>query len=275
MFTSREGFADRPLDLPCGQCIGCRIERSRQWALRCVHEAQMHARNCFITLTYAPGRMPEGDSLDVRDWQKFAKRLRKNYGPFRFFHCGEYGDENLRPHYHACMFGIDFSEDRVFHEDRGKYRLFRSGELDKAWGLGFATVGSLTYESAGYVARYCTKKATGKLADERYARVDYDTGELYYVKPEYSTMSRRPGLGSTWFDKFGSEVFPSDEVVHGGKRFRPPSFYDGKLGEDELVSIKRKRLDRVFDRSEDLTPERLKVREKVAAAQLRRLSRTV
>jgi len=67
-----------PLELPCGQCIGCRLERSRQWAIRCVHEASMHENNCFITLTYAPEYLPPDGGLIKSDFQKFIKRLRKS-----------------------------------------------------------------------------------------------------------------------------------------------------------------------------------------------------
>ena len=262
-FSSKKGFADRPLELACGQCQGCRLERSRQWALRCVHEAQMHEQNCFLTLTYDQVNLPVDGSLVVADWQKFAKRLRKAVGPFRFFHCGEYGEENSRPHYHACVFGLDFGGDRVPLKSVRGNTLYTSEKLDQAWGLGFATVGSLTWQSAAYVARYVMKKATGALAKERY-------GDR---RPEYVTMSRRPGIGSTWFEQFASDVYPSDEVVHEGKRFRPPRFYDSKLPEKELEVFKQRRRSAALRHAEDQTPERLLVREKVAAARVSSLHR--
>lgn len=69
------------LKLPCGQCIGCRLERSRQSAVRCMHEARMHRANCFLTLTIAPEHMPElapRGSLDKRHHQLFLKRFRRH-----------------------------------------------------------------------------------------------------------------------------------------------------------------------------------------------------
>lgn len=264
-FSSKKGFSDRPFDLACGQCQGCRLERSRQWALRCVHEAQMHEQNCFLTLTYDQVHLPEDGSLHVEDWQKFAKRLRKRAGPFRFFHCGEYGDESGRPHYHAAVFGLDFSRDRLPLKRKGGHTLFESESLNETWGLGFATVGSLTWQSAAYVARYVMKKATGALAKERY-------GDR---RPEYTTMSRRPGIGSKWFEEFASDVYPSDEVVHEGKRYRPPRFYDSKLPEKELEILKRKRRSCVARHAKELTPERLRVREKVAAVRVDKLLRNL
>jgi len=252
---------DLPLELACGQCIGCRIERSRQWAIRCVHEAQMHERNCFVTLTYSEEHLPFNAGLNIRHWQLFAKRLRKRIGRFRYFHCGEYGEENLRPHYHACLFGVDFSVDRsLWKRDHG-FDLFVSPTLSETWGKGFCSIGELSYESAAYVARYILKKVTGELADGAYERVDSETGEVFKVRPEYVSMSRRPGLGAVWFDKFRGDVFPADEVVFKGRRFRPPRFYDDKLGEEELLSVKARRRQKVGARLDDLTPDRLAVRE--------------
>lgn len=69
----------RPIKIPCGQCIGCRLERSRQWAMRCVHEASLHLDNCFITLTYNDQHIPSDAGLRLRDYQLFMKRLRKAY----------------------------------------------------------------------------------------------------------------------------------------------------------------------------------------------------
>lgn len=278
VFNSREGWSDRPLQLQCGQCQGCRLERSRQWALRCVHEAQLHPHNCFITLTYRPKDLPVDGSLDVRHWQLFAKRLRKKLGPFRFLHCGEYGDTNFRPHYHACIFGLDFSHDRQLFKKQGPNETFVSADLEETWGLGFATVGHLTWQSAAYVARYVMKKATGDLAKERYRRLDLETGEETYVKPEYITMSRRPGLAAEWFRTYKPDVFPSDEVVHDGKRHRPPKFYDNLHEREDPQAhetIKAKRRERVAARAKDYTPERLKTREKVAEARLSQLRRPI
>lgn len=272
-FDSRKGYADRPLSLPCGQCIGCRVERSRQWALRCVHEAQMHDANSFVTLTYDQEHLPPDGGLHVEDWQKFAKRLRKACGPFRFFHCGEYGDTSRRPHYHACLFGVDFRADRIVLRRSGESTLYVSPLLSRTWGMGHCVVGELSYESAAYVARYVVKKLTGPQGESAYSRIDPRTGELLQLSPPYVTMSRRPGVGSRWISEFGSEVFPSDEVIHKGRRFRPPRFYDAKLSEKDLAFIRAKRLARVAARKADLSSERLAVREECAEARLRSLKR--
>lgn len=256
-FDDRACYSRR-IELPCGQCVGCRLANARAWMIRCWHEASLQDENCFITLTYDNEHLPKDGSLDVGEWQRFAKRLRKRCGPFRFFHCGEYGDKGDRPHYHALLFGLDFSADRqVFR--RGRMPLWTSAVLDDVWGLGFSTVGGLTKESAGYVARYCLKKLTGPKGAEVY-------GER---KAPYATMSRggrggKGGIGSEWLKKFHTDVFPSDEVVVDGKVFRPPRFYDEKLSEEELELLKRKRRRRL--KVENVSEERLRVREKVAQA---------
>lgn len=273
VFDSKRGYGDRPLELPCGQCVDCRVEKSRQWALRCVHESQLHERNCFITLTYGPDTVPRDGGLVVKDWQDFAKRLRKAMGPFRFFHCGEYGDTNKRPHYHAVVFGIDFSEDRVLLKDTAAGRLYMSPLLERTWGKGHCSVGDLTYESAAYVARYCVGKVTGEKAEREYSRVDCDTGECWQVRPPYTTMSRRPGIGARWFERFASDVFPSDEVVHKGRRFRPPRFYLEKLSEREQADVKARRLVRVLNRKDELTDDRLEAREEFSTCNLQRSKR--
>lgn len=276
MFSAKEGWSDRPLDLACGQCIGCRVERSRQWALRCVHEASLHARSSFVTLTYDQANLPSDGSVNVKHWQDFAKRLRKAVGPFRFFHVGEYGDESFRPHYHALLFGVGFDADRVPYRSNGGAALFRSPLLERTWGMGLCPIGDVSFQSAAYVARYCLKKVTGGLASVRYRRVDAETGEEFFVRPEYVTMSRRPGIGAGWFEKFGSDVYPDDEVVHDGKRFRPPKFYDGLLERESpevLESVRDKRARAVAARKADLSYERLRAKEQIALSRVSRLKR--
>ena len=266
-----EGYIDRPALLPCGYCLGCRERHAQDWSVRCVHEAQMHERNSFVTLTYDQEHLPEDLSVDVRHWQLFAKRLRLKIGPFRFFHCGEYGEKTLRPHYHALIFGEDFSFDRFSIGGRGKHDYFSSPTLSEVWGKGFCVIGNLSVESARYVARYALKKEVANAP--RYERVD-KYGELSFVRREYVTMSRRPGLGSSWFDRFGGEVFPADEVVHEGRTYRPARFYDERLGSEELESVKRKRRLAADAHADDLTVERLADRESVAKSRLALLSRS-
>jgi len=266
------------LKLPCGQCIGCRLERSRQWAIRCVHEASQHEKNSFITLTYRDADLPSDMSLSVRHWQLFMKRLRERTGAkIRFFHCGEYGSRFGRPHYHACLFGFDFADKTLFKIERNN-PLYISKTLDDVWQKGFATIGDVTFESAAYVARYIMKKVTGDAAAQHYEWIHPITGQIYDRKPEYTTMSRRPGIGSSWFDLYHSDVYPHDRVVIRGKAMRPPRFYDGKyeiLDPEGFEEIKFKRYLDAQIHIDNNTPERLKIREAVQKTKLDRLKRTI
>ena len=264
--SDREYF----FNLPCGRCVGCRLERSRQWALRCVHEASLYDKNCFITLTYAPEHLPSDNSLHVEHFQLFMKRLRKAFGDgIRFFHCGEYGEKHKRPHYHACIFNFDF-DDRLLFSQRGGVRLYTSKALSRLWPFGFCTVGDVTFESAAYVARYIMKKVTGDDAPEHYAG----------RKPEYVTMSRRPGIGARWFEKYSKDVYPSDECPALGDRgvCKPPRFYDSLYEIDnplEMEFIREKRMLSSLDNFDDSSYDRLKVKEKCKLTQISRLARTV
>ena len=278
VFRPSDGFTDRPITVPCGQCIGCRLERSRQWALRCVHEASLHTRNCFITLTYDDDHLPNDLSLNIDHFQKFMKRLRKRFGDgIRFFHCGEYGENFGRPHYHACLFNFDFP-DRQLWTCRQGVNLYTSAILQELWPFGFSTVGDVTFESAAYVARYVMKKITGKNSADHYSFVHPVNGNTYVRSPEYITMSRRPGIGREWLSKYLSDVYPYDHVVVNGVPCRPPRYYDNVydvLHPSNCSQIKADRLKKARIPSCDNSLRRLKVREEVQSSRLTQLKRTL
>lgn len=265
------------LVLPCGQCIGCRTGKAKEWAIRCAHEAAMADRSCFITLTYAPEHVPQSGSVSKRDWQLFMMRLRKQFGAgIRFFACGEYGEDGGRPHYHAVLFGHDFDDKRRWCVRNG-YPVWKSEALERLWPFGLCEVGSVTAQSAGYVARYCLKKFTGELADEHYSRVSPVDGQVYRVEPEFALMSRRPGLGTSWFVKFSTDAFPSDFLIVDGRKVRPPGFYLRRLVEAEQAPIKRRRKAFAVKPAQraNATSARLAVREEVFRSRMNRLVRSL
>lgn len=276
VFHKNAGFSDQSVEIPCGCCIGCRLEYSRQWAMRCMHEAQMHDNNCFITLTYADEYLPDYRSLVKKDFQKFMKRLRKKFGAgIRFYACGEYGDQYERPHYHACIFGHDFA-DKVLWKTRDEISLYVSEALNELWPFGFATIGALTFESAAYTARYCVKKHKGKNWKTKYDRVDEETGEIITLTPEFALMSRKPGIGSTWYDEFNPEVFPLDRVVINAREVKPPKFYINKLEKlmpKKFAEVKAAR--QKFAKENPKTLARLNVSRIVKEAQLKQLKRSL
>lgn len=286
VFNAAAGHPDLEVKIPCGSCIGCRLEKSRQWAIRCVHEAQMHDENCFITLTYNDEHVPENGTLVLRDYQLFMKRLRKKYSEktIKFFHCGEYGENCAkckkhftkctcykyekglgRPHYHALIFGFDFP-DKIIHHKVNNNTLYTSAILEGLWRKGFALIGHVTFESAAYVARYVIKKMNGFGSEEYY-------GEK---KPEYITMSRNPGIGSKWFEKYKSDVFPSDQIIINGKAVKPPKYYDLKLEKDypeEFKKLRAERTERGEDQAPNNTTDRLAVRKKIKMQKINMLPR--
>lgn len=272
------------LQVPCGQCIGCRLERSRQTAVRCMHESQLHVQNCFITLTY-DSALP-GQSLFYPDFQNFIKRVRARFArargvkvyPLSYYVCGEYGETFQRPHFHACMFGIDFDDRAYWSKLPSGSKIYRSALLEDLWTHGFSSIGDLTFESAAYVARYCTKKLTGpRVMKSSMGRIDLETGEILPAVPEFCHWSLKPAIGRRWLERYSTDVYPRGEVVmRGGISGRPPRYYDkwySTFNPDSFALLQQKREEEMFLRAADNTPARLQVREQVAAARASFLKR--
>lgn len=239
------------IQLPCGQCIGCRLERSRDWAVRCTHEAQMYEKNCFLTLTYSNENLPANNSLHRPDLTKFFKRLRKKYPhSIRYFACGEYGEKLQRPHYHVILFNHDFDDKQLFQN--GKFPLYVSAELSQLWPLGHSIVAGFSFESAAYTARYCVKKITGSAAAEHY-------GDR---SPEFSAMSRRPGIGYEFFIRYYNDIVNYDEVVtRDGVICKPPRYYDKLLSGCDVELLESHKQARV-DSANPFDPYRLQQLDK-------------
>lgn len=292
---ARNGCTDT-LEVACGQCIGCRLDRAGMWASRIEHESSLYADqcgNCFITLTYSDDEIPEDWSLKKRHFQLFMKRLRKRYSGqvIRYYHVGEYGETcrhrvhvsdcagcNVgRPHYHAILFNCNF-HDRELVGQRNGIPHWTSPTLTEIWGHGHTQVGDVTAQSAGYVARYALKKVTGAQAEDHYRSLDLTTGEVTYVYPEYSTMSRRPGIGKEWFDQYKSDLYPSNQTptVGGGVKPGIPRYYDKLMEEEDpeaLEIVKEKRKLFALEQLHDNTPERLLDKATVKIAQIKTLKR--
>jgi len=205
------------------------------------------------------------------------KRLRKKYPQkIRFYACGEYGDNLGRPHYHACLFNHDFADKKFWkYTGKNKERLYRSEELEQLWPHGYSSTGAVTFESAAYVARYIMKKITGQQSDAHYECID-ENGEIHQRKPEFTTMSRMPGIGAPWLQQYNTDVYPSDFIIMNGKRLRPPRYYDLNLEltqPDDLKKIKWTRKQNFRKHDGNNTPERLRVRETIQLKKLQELER--
>lgn len=271
--TANYGDAWRPLGrlpdtiyVPCGQCVGCRLEYSRQWAMRCVHEFETAGRvGSFITLTYNPDNLPPDGKVHKDHVQKFFKRLRKKFGNgIRFFACGEYGHNFKRPHYHAIIFGLQFT-DLMIHTVKHGYQYYRSPTLERLWPYGFSLVGNVTFESAAYVARYVFKKQKGDDVDDS-------------LQP-FVLMSRMPGLGHDWYNKYKNQIYPNDFIViRDGITCKPPQYYDSLLEKDnpELYEQVKAARQAKYRRDEDMTDEEYaaaEIQERLKAKKLTKLVR--
>lgn len=246
------------VEIPCGRCIGCRIDYSRQWANRCLLESQYHKDTYFVTLTYNDQHVPLSQSYDVngqvfdnmtlckRDFQLFMKRLRKRTGQkLRYFACGEYGTTTFRPHYHAIIFGLELNDLQFHSKSDSGYVLYNSPLLSDVWSvdgvpLGYAVVSPSTWETCAYTARYVTKKLSGSLASF------YDINN---IEPEFCLMSRRPGIARQYYEDHKDHLYDYEFInistEKGGKKFVPPRYFDNlKAVEDpELISnLKEHRL---------------------------------
>lgn len=272
------GGAVRPFS--CGRCHGCLLERSRQWGVRIMNEAQLYDSNCFITLTFRDNAIM---SLDYVYFQLFMKRLRArfNRARIRFFMCGEYGKLS-RPHFHACLFGINFPDLVFWKSTDSDSKIYRSAILEELWPLGFSSVGAVNFESATYVARYCMKKAgMGQTNDI----IDPASGEVFHRTPEFCRMSnggrgkdKLGGIGKPWLDKFFSDVYPHGTIHVNGRECKPPRYYDKILRSRdaglymELSFRRAETADKYF--SETL-PSRLEARSDVAKARLKLFKREI
>lgn len=273
--TSAANRTGRTLTLPCGQCIGCRMDRARDWSTRLTHEASQHENNSFLTLTFNDTHLPENYSVSVRDMQLFLKRLRKKVGTLRFFACGEYGDINLRPHYHLAIFGYDFPDKMPWRKTSSGFVTHRSATLEELWPYGHSEIGEVTPQSAGYIARYILKKVNGDRAQAFYTRVHPRTGEIVRVQPEFITMSTRPGIGRSWYDEFSGDTFPTDYVIIEGARRPVPRYYTKQLGSEETAELKLDREQRARKHAHNNTPDRLAVRSEIASIRAAKLKREV
>lgn len=283
-----------PLKIPCGKCEACALEIARQKAVRCVHEFKSSGGiGAFLTLTYNNENLPENGSYNESDIVAFVKRLRDNIcrsegckgnrfdweklkevyscrgfcTKIKTFGCAEYGSRGLRPHFHLLIFGFDFP-DRTYwrgHSEHGSGHIsYRSITLDECWGLGHAELGSLTYQSASYTARYTQKKIKKNLPEG--------------LKPEKSVcVPRRRGLGRDHFDKYFKDMYAIDAVIVNDRKQGIPRYYDNLLKKfypDQFEKIKNQRKENRPQDEFDNSQERMNIKKIVHKEKIKRLRRS-
>ena len=272
-FNPKEAHRHSQRQISCGQCWGCQLEYSRMWATRCMHEAQMHPdhTNHFLTLTLNDENLPDNNSLHKPHLINFWKRLRKEGYKFKYYACGEYGDEYHRPHYHAIIFGLVIP-DKKHHSNRNGNNLYTSKTIEGLWTHGHVTIGNVTFESCAYVSRYINKRQAKKIGHFEYEIIDSQTGEILdHLEPEYSAMSK--GIGESYYDKYKSDMYqPGTDgtcIIRGDIKTKTPLYYDNKFKAEKknkkrVEQIQKRRQDKAKLLKPENTRERLIIKEKLA-----------
>lgn len=287
--------------LICGQCTACRLRRSSEWATRCIHEAKQHNQNIWVTLTYDDEHLPDkyatgeihpytnkpvySGSLKKRHMQDFYRRIRKalkkdnaiiHDGLIRYYYAGEYGEKYHRPHYHACLFGIDLSDKKHIKKTALGFDLYESKTLQELWPHGQHRISELTWETAAYTARYIMKKITGKQQQKKYKTIDKETGEIRTKEPEFNDMSRKPGIGKGWYEKYKKSVYMEKRagVRIRGRLTAPPRYYDKLLQREDAEKynrVKKRRFQDNLKKAANHTAARLQAEEIITEQKIKTL----
>ena len=256
--------------IPCGHCMSCRLNHSKQWATRCMLEAESWDENWFITLTYddehheIPDEFTDKNGitwtndgswngcLKPKDLTNFNKSLREYYRTtynhigIRFFACGEYGTESGRNHFHEILFNLPISPfDLKYYKTTSDGNiLYTCDKIAKIWGKGYVVIGHFNWSTAAYVARYVTKKFTGETSDLHY-------GVLGQI-PEFSRSSNRPGIARWYYEKYRDKLYENDELIVKTCKdttiiTKPPKYFDKLYDIDYPDDMEKIKLRRQFE----------------------------
>lgn len=233
-----EAVRTKYVQIPCGKCIGCRLDYAKQWANRIMLEAQYHNEAYFVTLTYDDTHVPlswysdpetgeakQAMTLRKRDFQLFMKRLRKwqdvqsvdndncfdssvSSSQIRYFASGEYGSKSFRPHYHAIIFNLHL-DDLVFYKFNVLGQpLYTSESLERVWSVKSSVRGVLppltSYDRIGIVVvgklSYESAAYTARYTAKKNNTQGDDFFETFNMEKPFTLMSRRPGIGRQYYD---------------------------------------------------------------------------
>ena len=289
-FTPAEAQLDSPIDIPCGGCIGCRLDKAADWSTRATNELRYHDDACFITLTYNDDHLPNDKSINRDDPRNFLRRLRRAYPDqkIRYFGCGEYGKNQQgeinpftgkpdigRPHYHYIIYGMNFDDRRLINDD--DIPQYESQQLEELWGKGFTSLGNADQKNIDYISQYTTKKINGNMAADHYKYLDPVTGEEINRQPEFISVSTQPGIGSQWFDDFEGDCLKGFITNGKGRVQKIPKYYKRQMKErfcsENYETVKKNTMKHVKPDHPDNSPERLKAREEVVKYRAARAAR--
>lgn len=280
-------------EIPCGKCIACRLKRSREWADRCMLELPYHKQSYFVTLTYDDDHLRDGFTVEdngfitayptliKEDLQKFFKRLRKNYkkdNHIKYYACGEYGSITFRPHYHAIIFGLELDDLEVYKQSRLGFNYYNSAFLNSCWSFGYVVIADVSWDTCAYTARYILKKQLGEKSDI-YDRLG--------IEPEFNTMSLKPAIGMDYFNENKDKIYETDSInistPKGGRRIKPPKYFDSLLEKDnaalleEIKSVRQESADLkkklMLDKTDQDYLSILEIEENLLQQRIKTLSR--
>lgn len=284
--------------VPCGHCIGCRLDYSKQWANRLMMELQYHDSAYFCTLTYDDDHVPKSEYVDPetgevctsltlrkRDFQLFMKRLRRAFpnDKIRFFACGEYGSDTFRPHYHAIIFGLHLSDLTVYKRSPQGFVYYNSDSFSDCWSvprsdpadrLGFAVVADVDWNTCAYTARYVSKKLFGKMKQFY---------EDHGLEEPFSLMSRKPGLAYQYYLDHPEGMLNDRFVIKNGREVKPPRYFSKlfEIDNPEESAIMKEQRSKVgaayqklqLDRTDLSLSDYLQVKEQAKLNQIKALRR--
>lgn len=277
LFSRPPGHSGRVQHIACGQCIGCRRDDQISWSVRIFHEALLCSSSWFLTFTYDDEHLPSSGSVSRVEVQRLFWRLRKaakaagllEGDGVRRFGNAEYGTQSQRAHYHAIVFGLILEDLKPWkRNDRGE-QMWTSAFLNSVWGKGRVVVGAVTPDSAAYVAGYTVRDREAKR--DPYGFIDPDTGELVERVAPFRYMSRRPGIGAGYVDRFAEQFEAGDFAVLNGRKVPNPDYYRRRLEQlapDLAERLRVERIDRATtpEAKRERRPARLAARETVAKA---------
>jgi hypothetical protein len=291
VFDERKAGRDyRVLKIPCGQCMHCRQNVAAQWKNRLILEASLHEHCQFATLTYGDNHLPHDGGLDRDAMPEFMRRLRERVSrrgellqTVRYFGCGEYGENfSRRPHYHILLFNLQVPDRRLWRTTPAGAPSYRSDFLEEIWPFGHVEFSDVTASSIAYVAGYSIKKLNGKRGAEAYSRPHPTTGEIFKCEPPFAQMSRNPGIGKNWFERFKADCFPSDYLVIDGRKVPVPKYFFRLFDSDDPEAAAAVREAREFRSLEpanraraiaEAQPERIAAKEEIALLKALRQAR--
>lgn len=245
-----KGYSYKIIEVPCGNCINCRLDYSKDWANRCHFEALQYEFNWFLTLSYDDEHIVKGKygngTLVPAHYTKFMHDLRQvferkfGFKGIKMFGCGEYGELSARPHLHIILFNcpipdltINFNDGKgqlSKHYDSRGVPYYYSHLIKDLWPYGFITLADCNWNTSAYVSQYVLKKQKGKEGAKFYKELG--------IVPPFVRMSK--GIGLEYYLQNKNSLASNPSLFVPREHKKPlecgiPRYYKEKLKEDGLI----------------------------------------